>query len=413
MKMTKKERLLEDAEIRKNFPLIRDDEAYLDNAATTQKPQCVIDAVNEYYQKHNANPLRGLYGLSIAATDDYEDAREAVREFINAGSTEEIIFTRNASESLNLVGYAWTADHLQPGDEVVVTIMEHHSNMLPWQQACKRTGAVIRYIEPDKTGLITEEVFRAAITPKTKLVCMTQVSNVLGRENPIKRFAQIAHEAGAVFVCDGAQSVPHMPVDVQDLDVDFLAFSGHKMLAPMGIGVLYGKREILDKMQPFLFGGEMIEYVTLEGATYAELPHKFEAGTVNAGGAVGLHAAIDFYKKIGWDRIVEREEHLTAYAMEKMKELPYVHIIGSEKPEEHHGILTFKVDGVHPHDIAAILDSCHIDVRAGHHCAQPLMKYLNTLSTSRASLCFYNTEAEVDRLIEVLKTVRKDMGYAE
>lgn len=411
--MTKKERLLEDAEIRKNFPLIRDDEAYLDNAATTQKPQCVIDAVNEYYQKHNANPLRGLYGLSIAATDDYEDAREAVREFINAGSTEEIIFTRNASESLNLVGYAWTADHLQPGDEVVVTIMEHHSNMLPWQQACKRTGAVIRYIEPDKTGLITEEVFRSAITPKTKLVCMTQVSNVLGRENPIKRFAQIAHEAGAVFVCDGAQSVPHMPVDVQDLDVDFLAFSGHKMLAPMGIGVLYGKREILDKMQPFLFGGEMIEYVTLEGATYAELPHKFEAGTVNAGGAVGLHAAIDFYKKIGWDRIVEREEHLTAYAMEQMKELPYVHIIGSEKPEEHHGILTFKVDGVHPHDIAAILDSCHIDVRAGHHCAQPLMKYLNTLSTSRASLCFYNTEAEVDRLIEALKTVRKDMGYAE
>lgn len=413
MKMTKKERLLEDAEIRKNFPLIRDDEAYLDNAATTQKPQCVIDAVNEYYQKHNANPLRGLYGLSIAATDDYEDAREAVREFINAGSTEEIIFTRNASESLNLVGYAWTADHLQPGDEVVVTIMEHHSNMLPWQQACKRTGAVIRYIEPDKTGLITEEVFRSAITPKTKLVCMTQVSNVLGRENPIKRFAQIAHEAGAVFVCDGAQSVPHMPVDVQDLDVDFLAFSGHKMLAPMGIGVLYGKREILDKMQPFLFGGEMIEYVTLEGATYAELPHKFEAGTVNAGGAVGLHAAIDFYRKIGWDRIVEREEHLTAYAMEQMKELPYVHIIGSEKPEEHHGILTFKVDGVHPHDIAAILDSCHIDVRAGHHCAQPLMKYLNTLSTSRASLCFYNTEAEVDRLIEALKTVRKDMGYAE
>ena len=411
--MTKKERLLEDAEIRKNFPLIRDDEAYLDNAATTQKPQCVIDAVNDYYQKHNANPLRGLYGLSIAATDDYEDAREAVREFINAGSTEEIIFTRNASESLNLVGYAWTADHLQPGDEVVVTIMEHHSNMLPWQQACKRTGAVIRYIEPDKTGLITEEVFRAAITPKTKLVCMTQVSNVLGRENPIKRFAQIAHEAGAVFVCDGAQSVPHMPVDVQDLDVDFLAFSGHKMLAPMGIGVLYGKREILDKMQPFLFGGEMIEYVTLEGATYAELPHKFEAGTVNAGGAVGLHAAIDFYKKIGWDRIVEREEHLTAYAMEQMKELPYVHIIGSEKPEEHHGILTFKVDGVHPHDIAAILDSCHIDVRAGHHCAQPLMKYLNTLSTSRASLCFYNTEAEVDRLIEALKTIRKDMGYAE
>nr|WP_027870734.1 cysteine desulfurase [[Eubacterium] cellulosolvens] len=411
--MTKKERLLEDAEIRKNFPLIRDDEAYLDNAATTQKPQCVIDAVTGYYQKHNANPLRGLYGLSIAATDDYEDAREAVREFINAGSTEEIIFTRNASESLNLIGYAWTADNLKPGDEVVVTIMEHHSNLLPWQQACKRTGAVLKYIETDPTGLITEEVFRAALSPKTKLVCMTQVSNVLGRENPIKRFAQIAHEAGAVFVCDGAQSVPHMPVDVRDLDVDFLAFSGHKMMAPMGIGVLYGKREILDKMQPFLFGGEMIEYVTRDGATYAELPHKFEAGTVNAGGAVGLHAAINFYKEIGWERIVEREEHLTAYAMEKMKELPYVHIIGSELPEEHHGILTFLVDGVHPHDIAAILDSLHIDVRAGHHCAQPLMKYLNTLSTSRASLCFYNTEDEVDRLIEALKSVRKDMGYAE
>lgn len=411
--MTGTERKAEDEQIRRDFPLLRPDEAYLDNAATTQKPQCVLDAVTEYYQKSNANPLRGLYALSVEATKEYEDAREAVRSFINARSTEEIIFTRNATEGLNLIGYSWTADHLQAGDEILITVMEHHSNMLPWQQAAKRTGAVLKYLEPEMDGTITEEMFRAALTPRTKLVCMTQVSNVLGCRNDVKKFAAIAHAQGAVFVCDGAQSVPHIPVDVQDLDVDFLAFSGHKMLSPMGIGVLYGKKEILEDMQPFLFGGEMIEYVTREGATYAELPHKFEAGTVNAGGAVGLHAAIDYYNRIGFDRIMEREEHLTAYAMEQMKQNPYITILGSQDPKNHHGILTFKIDGVHPHDIAAILDSMHVDVRAGHHCAQPLLKFLGVPSTTRASFCFYNTEDEVDRLIAALNSVRKEMGYAE
>ena len=409
--MTTSERKREDAEIRKDFPLLSPKTAYLDNSATTQKPRQVLEAVSHYYESENANPLRGLYQLSLRATDSYEQAREAVRAFIHAKSTEEIIFTRNATESLNLVGYSWTADNLKPDDEILITILEHHSNMLPWQQAAKRTGATLKYLECDKTGNITEEDFRRAITPKTKLVCMTHVSNVIGRTNDLKTFARIAHEYGAVFVADGAQSVPHMPVDVQDLDVDFLAFSGHKMLSPMGIGVLYGKKEILNAMQPFLYGGEMIEYVTREGATYAELPHKFEAGTVNAGGAVGLHAAIQYINSIGFDKIQEREDHLTAYAMEKIKEIPEVHILGSDDPKEHHGILTFTVDGVHPHDIAAMMDEDHVDVRAGHHCAQPLLKFLGTMSTARASFSFYNTEEEADRLVDSMKTLRKRMGY--
>ncbi len=411
--MTQNERYLDDERIRKDFPILTPDEAYLDNSATTQKPQCVIDAEADYYKEANANPLRGLYGLSIEATDRYEDAREAVRAFIHAKSTQEIIFTRNASESLNLIGYAWSEDHLKPGDEVLVTILEHHSNLLPWQQACRRTGATLKYLDCAQDGSITEEMFRAALTPNTKLVCMTQVSNVIGRENNVKLFASIAHEQGALFVVDAAQSVPHMPVDVQDLDCDFLAFSGHKMLSPMGIGVLYGKREILENMQPFLFGGEMIEYVTREGATYAELPHKFEAGTVNVGGAVGLHAAINYIRELGWEKIMEREEHLTARAMNAMKELPYVHILGSEDPAEHHGIVTFLVDGVHPHDIAAIMDEHHVDIRAGHHCAQPLMKHLGVMSTTRASFYFYNTEADVDRFIEALKSIRGEMGITD
>ncbi|MEE8886321.1 MAG: cysteine desulfurase [Eubacteriales bacterium] len=403
----------EDAEIRKEFPILSDDEAYLDNSATVQKPQCVLDAVEHYYQTENANPLRGLYGLSVKATESYENAREAVRAFINAESTEEIIFTRNATESLNLIGYAWTEDNLKPGDEVLITIMEHHSNLIPWQQACARKGAVLKYVECDKKGVISEEAFRAALTPKTKLVCMTHVSNVLGTENPIKKFAAIAHENGSVFVCDGAQSVPHIKVDVTDLDVDFMAFSGHKMYSPMGIGVLYGKKEILENMRPFLFGGEMIEYVTRDSATWNELPHKFEAGTVNAGGAVGLHAAIDFMNRIGWDTITRRENHLTKYCMDQMMELPYIHILGSDRWEDHHGIITFLVDGVHPHDVATILDAFHVDVRAGHHCAQPLLKYMGTMSTTRASIAFYNTEHDVDRFIDALKKVRGEMGIKD
>ena len=403
----------EDAEIRKEFPILTSDEAYLDNSATVQKPQCVLDAMEKYYREMNANPLRGLYGLSVKATEAYEDAREAVRAFIHADSTEEIVFTRNATESLNLIGYAWTADNLKPGDEILITIMEHHSNLIPWQQAAARTGAVLKYVECDRSGSISEEDFRAAITPKTRLVCMTQVSNVLGCENPIRRFADIAHENGAVFVCDGAQSVPHLPVDVKELGVDFLAFSGHKMYGPMGIGVLYGRKEILENMPPFLFGGEMIEYVTRDSATWNELPHKFEAGTVNAGGAVGLHAAIDFMQRIGWDTITRREDHLTQYCMEQMQELPYIHILGSDRWQDHHGIITFLMDGVHPHDVATILDAMHVDVRAGHHCAQPLLRYLGTMSTTRASISFYNTEEDIDRLINALKKVRPEMGIKD
>ncbi|MBQ8978356.1 MAG: cysteine desulfurase, partial [Oscillospiraceae bacterium] len=289
---------------------------------------------------------------------------------------------------------------------------EHHSNMLPWQNAARLTGANIRYIECDGEGRITPEMVEACFTPKTRIVAAAQVSNVIGRVNDIKEMARIAHAHDAVFVCDGAQSAPHMAVDVKDLDVDFFAFSGHKMLAPMGIGVLYGKRRILEDMPPFLYGGEMIEYVTLCGATYAEVPHKFEAGTVNAGGAVGLGAAVRYMESIGMDRIEQRERELTRYMMEQMADIPYVHIIGSPDPDEHMGIVTFTVEGVHPHDIAQIMNEDHVCIRAGHHCAQPLMKFLGSMSTARASLSFYNNKADIDMFIRSLSTLRTKMGFA-
>ncbi len=407
-------RQAEDEKILSKFLIFNTaDFTYLDNAATTQKPECVLQAVNNYYRTQNANPLRGLYKLSVQATDAYENAREEVRSFINAGSTEEIVFTRNATESLNLVAYSYGRHFLKKGDEIVVTVMEHHSNMLPWQQTAKELGCRLVFIEPEMDGTITEERFRSYMNPNVKLVAMAQISNVLGCLNDVKTFARIAHENGAVFVCDGAQSVPHIKVDVQDLDVDFLAFSGHKIYGPMGIGVLYGKRELLDKMPPFLFGGEMIEYVTREDATWNELPHKFEAGTVNAGGAVGLGEALRYVSHIGMDRIEERELHLTKLLMEEMKKVPHVHILGQEQPENHHGIVTFTIDGVHPHDIAAIFDSYNVDIRAGHHCAQPLMKYLGTPSTTRASIGLYNTERDIANFIAALKKIRGEMGYAE
>ncbi len=409
--ISKEERRREDREILRQFPCLDGSFVYLDNSATTQKPQCVLDAMMHYYAHENANPMRGLYALSLKATEAYEDARETVRSFINAASAEEIIFTRNATEGLNLIAYTYGRAFLKEGDEVVITIMEHHSNMLPWQQLCKEKGAKLSYILPEKDGRISEECFRSYMNPNVKLVAMTQVSNVLGVENDIQNFARIAHQQGAVFVCDGAQSVPHMKVDVQALDCDFLSFSGHKIYGPMGIGVLYGKQELLDRMPPFLFGGEMIEYVTTEGATWNELPHKFEAGTVNAGGAVGLAAALRYVSELGFERLEERELYLTRMMMQEMQRLPYVHILGSEKPEEHHGIVTFTVDGVHPHDIAAIFDEHHVDIRAGHHCAQPLMKFCHTPSTVRASIGLYNTEEDVLEFIAALKKIREEMGY--
>lgn len=400
--------------VREDFPLLANhpEIAYLDSAATAQKPNCVLEAEQAFYLEYNANPLRGLYDLSQKATDAYEGAREAVRRFINAGRTEEILFTRNASESLNLAAYSYST-FLNPGDEILVTVMEHHSNLIPWQQAAKRTGAVLRFVECGEDGTISEEAFLTALSGKTRVVCMTQVSNVLGSVNDVKHFASLAHESGAVFVCDGAQSVPHMPVDVQALDIDFLSFSGHKMCGPMGIGVLYGKKGLLEKMPPFLFGGEMIEYVTREEATWAELPHKFEAGTVNAAGAVGLASAIEYYEKLGFQNIIEREKDLGRKAFEVLNGIPHLHLLGADNADAHHGIFTFVLEGAHPHDIAEILNADGVCIRAGHHCAQVLMKHMKTPSTARVSLAFYNTEEELDRLAESLSTVRRRLGYAE
>ena len=387
------------------------DLVYFDNAATTQKPNVVLERMVRYYESENANPLRGVYDLSVKATDAYENARARTAEFIGAESASEIIFTRNASESLNLIAKSYGEAFLKEGDEIVLTVMEHHSNLLPWQEVEKKTGAKLVFLEPDKTGFISDEEIKAKITEKTKLVSLAHISNVLGRKNPVEKIIKAAHNVGAVAVIDGAQAVPHTRVNVRELDADFYVFSGHKMLAPMGIGVVYGKKKLLNKMPPFLTGGEMIEYVELDSATYAEVPHKFEAGTVNVGGAVGLHAAMDYLEKVGFDYIKETELRLTKRLFEGMKTLPYISIAGSEKAEEHNGILTFTIDDVHPHDSASILNDAKICVRAGHHCAQPLMKFLGFNSTLRASLYFYNTEEEVDRFLDSLTKVRGWLGY--
>lgn len=399
---------------RKDFPLLMQNKIiYIDNAATSQRPQCVIDAEGDFYKNYNANPLRGLYSLSVEATEVYENAREAVRKFIGAEKSSEIIFTRNTTESLNLAAYSYGLSNVKKGDEIVVSIMEHHSDLLPWQMVAKTCGAELKFIECAKDGSIDLEKVKELITSRTKIVAMTQVSNVLGREYPVKEIAKLAHEKGAVMVVDGAQSTPHMRVDVTDLDADFFAFSGHKLLAPMGIGVLYGKEELLEKMPPFLSGGEMIDSVTRTSAVYAELPHKFEAGTVNAAGAAGLKAAIDYIEKVGFDYIGEREIALTSRAIEKMKKIPHVNIIGSENADEHTGIVTFTIDNVHPHDISEILAADGIAVRAGHHCAQPLLTHLGLNSTARASFAFYNTEDEVDKFTGSVATIRERMGYGE
>ena len=399
---------------REDFPLLMQNEtAYLDNAATAQRPACVIEREKAFYETENANPMRGFYPLSLAATESYEEARKTVRDFLNAAHTEEIIFTRNTTESLNLVAYSYGLTNLKPGDEITVSIMEHHSNLLPWQMAARMTGAKLHFLECEQDGTFTEETLTNGIHEGTKLVAVAQVSNVLGCQNPIEEICRRAHEVGAVVVVDAAQSAPHMPIDVQKLDADFLAFSGHKLLGPMGIGVLYGKRELLDAMPPFLTGGEMIESVTREGAVFAELPHKFEAGTVNAAGAAGLAAAIEYIQGIGFPEIMEKEEALTRQAMEGIAKLPHVKILGSERPENHTGIVAFTIEGVHPHDVSEILSSDGIDVRAGHHCAQPLLAYLGDNVATRASFMFYNTPEEVERLIQSVASIRRRMGYGE
>ena len=399
---------------RQDFPLLRENPiVYLDSAATAQRPDVVIEAEMEFYRKYNANPLRGLYSLGIEATDRYEEARECVAKFIHAASAKEIIFTRNATESLNLVAYSYGLSHLQKGDEIVVSILEHHSNQLPWRMVAEKTGAVVKYLECDWQGHILDADLQAAFSEKTKLVAVTQVSNVLGIRTPIEKIVALARKSGAVVVLDAAQSTPHMEVDVQKLSVDFLAFSGHKLMAPMGIGVLYGRKELLSEMPPFLTGGEMIQTVTRDKVVYAELPHKFEAGTVNGAGAWALAAAIRYLQEVGYEQIQKQELLLTTQLMDGLKKVPHVQVQGSPDPKEHCGIVSFTIDGEHPHDVSSILDADGIAVRAGHHCAQPLMQQIGVMSTTRASMYFYNTEEDIEKLLASVQTIRRRMGYGE
>lgn len=399
---------------KKDFPLLMQNKTvYIDNAATAQRPQSVIDAETDFYTKYNANPMRGIYKLSVEATEAYERARTAVQKFIGAESADEIIFTRNTTESINLIAYSYGLSNVGEGDEVLVSIAEHHSNLLPWQTVCRQTGAKLKFIECEADGSIDLDKAASMIGGKTKIVAMTQLSNVLGREYPIKELAAAAHRVGAVMVADGAQSTPHIPVNVSELGVDFFAFSGHKLYGPMGIGVLYGRKELLDKMPPFLTGGEMIESVTRDSAVFAEVPHKFEAGTVNAAGAVGLKAAIDYVNSIGFDKIHSRELEVSKYAFDRLKEANGINIIGAAEADKHNGIITFTVDGVHPHDVSEILASDNIAVRAGHHCAQPLLKHLGYRATVRASFAFYNTKDDADKFLESVSSVRRRMGYGK
>ena len=390
-------------EIKKDFPIFESKNiAYLDSGATTQKPRYVLDKINEYYEKSNANPHRGAYSLSVEATELYEGARAKIANFINAKYPEEIIFSKNASESLNLVAYSYGLDNLSEGDEVVLSIMEHHSNLVPWQMVTKKTKSTLKYMYINKDFELSKEEIESKITDKTKIVAITQVSNVLGTINNVKEIIKYAHKKGAKVLVDASQSIPHMKVDVRDLDADFLAFSGHKMLAPLGIGVLYGKREILNKMNPFLMGGDMIEYVYEQNTTFAPLPNKFEAGTQNVEGVVGLSAAIDYIEKIGYEEIDKIEKEVVSYAIDELSKLDFLTIYMTPNRENHSSVISFNINGVHPHDVASILDSENVCVRSGNHCAQPLMRFLGIDSTCRASFYFYNTKEDVDRLVKAL-----------
>ncbi|WP_306474734.1 cysteine desulfurase [Streptococcus sp.] len=391
--------------IRKDFPIldqIVNDEplVYLDNAATTQKPKAVLEAVNRYYQEDNANVHRGVHTLAERATASYEAARETVRRFINASSTKEVLFTRGTTTGLNWIG-RFAEEILEEGDEVLVSIMEHHSNILPWQEACQKTGAKLVYAYLKDGGLDLED-FREKLTDRTKFVSITHASNVLGVINPIQELAQLAHEKGAIMVVDGAQSVPHMKIDVQKLDADFFVFSGHKMAGPTGIGVLYGKEHYLNQMSPVEFGGEMIDFVYEQSATWKELPWKFEAGTPNMAGAIGLAAAIDYLEAIGMDAIEHHEQDLIAYVFPKLQAIEGLKIYGSQDLAKRSGVISFNLGDLHPHDLATALDYEGVAVRAGHHCAQPLIQYLEVPATARASFYLYNTKEDCDKLVEAL-----------
>ena len=378
---------------------------YLDNAATTQKPKQVLAAIENYYQKDNANVHRGVHSLAERATKSYEAARDKVARFIKASSSREVIFTRGTTTSLNwLANYA--AESLQAGDEVLISVMEHHSNLIPWQEACKKTGAKLVYVYL-KDGCLDMDDLRAKLTSKTKFVALAHVSNVLGTINPIKEIAGLAHQVGALLVVDGAQSAPHMKIDVQDLDVDFFAFSGHKMAGPTGIGVLYGKEKYLQLMSPVEFGGEMIDFVYEQEATWKELPWKFEAGTPNIAGAIGLGAAIDYLEEVGMEAVEAHERELMNYLFPKLQAMEGLTIYGSQDLARRSGVISFNLDGLHPHDVATALDYEGVAVRAGHHCAQPLLAYLDLPATVRASFYIYNSKADCDKLLDALEKTKE------
>ncbi|KOP66982.1 cysteine desulfurase [Bacillus sp. FJAT-18019] len=403
------------ASVREQFPILHQEInghplVYLDNAATSQKPQVVIDAIKRYYEWENSNVHRGVHTLGSRATDAYEGAREKVARFINAESSEQIIFTRGTTTALNLVASSYARSVCGPGDEIVLTEMEHHSNLIPWQQAALATGATLKYIPLQPDGTIRVEDVEQLVTERTKVVAIAYVSNVMGVVHPVKEIADIAHRHGAVIVVDGAQSTPHMKVDVQDLDCDFYALSGHKMCAPTGIGALYGKKALLESMEPIEFGGEMINDVGLYESNWKELPWKFEGGTPIIAGAVGLGAAIDFLEEIGMDAIEQHETQLAAYAMNRMSEIEGITIYGPR--ERKVGLVTFNLGDVHPHDVATVLDAQGIAIRAGHHCCQPLMRWLKVSSTARASFYLYNTEEDVDRLVSALIQTKEYFGDA-
>ena len=388
---------------KKDFPIFENkDITYLDSGATTQKPTSVLEAIEKFYKNENANPHRGAYGLSIEATEIYENTRDKIAKFINAKHREEIIFSKNASESLNLIAYSYGLDNLKKDDEIVLSIMEHHSNLVPWQMVAKKTESKLNYMYINDNFEISDEEIETKITDKTKIVGITHVSNVLGTINNIEKIIKYAHKKGAIVVVDGSQSIPHMEIDVQKLDADFFVFSGHKMLAPLGIGILYGKREILNKMNPFLMGGDMIEYVYEQETTFAPLPNKFEAGTQNVEGVIGLGAAIDYIKNIGYNKIQEIEKEVTSYARQELSKLEYLTLYLTPNEEKHSSVISFNIKGVHPHDVASILDSENVCVRSGNHCAQPLLRSMEIDSTCRASFYIYNTKEDVDKLVIAL-----------
>ncbi|MBR4179052.1 MAG: cysteine desulfurase [Bacilli bacterium] len=390
--------------MKEDFPILKENVIYLDSAATSQKPLCVINKMSEYYKKSNANPHRGAYDLSVKSTSIYDNAHEVVKEFINARSSKEIIFTKNATESLNLIAYSYGLDNLNEGDEVVLSIMEHHSDLVPWQIICKKKKAVLNYMYVNENYEIDDSEFDK-ITSKTKIVGITHVSNVTGTINDVKKIINLAHKVNAKVVVDASQSIPHMKIDVQDLDCDFLVFSAHKMYGPMGIGVLYGREELLSKMNPFLMGGDMIEYVYEQDTTFAPLPQKFEAGTQNVEGAYGLVEAINYINKIGYDKIQKHEKELLKYAREKLEKLTFIDLYYPKNISNHTSVISFNIKNVHPHDVATLLDRAHIAVRSGNHCAQPLLRKLNIDSTVRISFSIYNDKNDIDVLVNELNKI--------